>query len=533
MCKEAIMYDPSDLSGEKQSSSHETDSKDLSGQEVSPHSASANQFSLRTLLPSARFLTLNDISFHSVSESAQSSQPGQLAIYRIGEDCPSQIIADATARGAAGILTEQILPSPIPQCVVGDLEVALASITAQIKDRPDRKLLNIGVIGSAGKTTSTLIIASLLRSSGIRTAYWNDLGECDGIVQSTPKEQVASGAPLVNWLSDAVDNHCTASVVEISEELARHGKYDCMQFDMIVVTGSATGSNDFGPLGIQCAMECLTANGVVIAPADDQRALRAVRETGARMVTYGVRKAADITTKLIEQSDGLTTLILSHRDTTAVMETTLCGAAMAANHVAAAMVGLLLDQSLPEIAERLGELTVIPGRGQRLSEPGQPTAVLETGGTVDRITQSLRTHRSMKGQGRMWCIFAISDHLNAEDLAEVGGRLERFSDRSIVTATPASKTKFLSRSHEVLDGVKQCAAFRLVADRSRALDWVLQEASRDDTVVIFTNEANQTAHDQRSDLRKLRRAVEQHWQSRKRRGMIQTTKSSPNLKIFG
>ena len=145
------MYDPSDLSGEKQSSSHETDSKDLSGQEVSPHSASANQFSLRTLLPSARFLTENDISFHSVSESAQSSQPGQLAIYRIGEDCPSQIIADATARGAAGILTEQILPSPIPQCVVGDLEVALASITAQIKDRPDRKLLNIGVIGSAGK----------------------------------------------------------------------------------------------------------------------------------------------------------------------------------------------------------------------------------------------------------------------------------------------------------------------------------------------------------------------------------------------
>ena len=62
------MYDPSDLSGEKQSSSHETDSKDLSGQEVSPHSASANQFSLRTLLPSARFLTENDISFHSVSK---------------------------------------------------------------------------------------------------------------------------------------------------------------------------------------------------------------------------------------------------------------------------------------------------------------------------------------------------------------------------------------------------------------------------------------------------------------------------------
>lgn len=490
--------------------------------------------SLRTLVPAGRFPTEEDIRFNAIAQSPSESGPGQLAVYRIGHDCPSRVVAEATARGAAGILTEQVLPSPIPQCIVGDIEIALATITAEVADRPDRKLLNIAVVGSAGKTSSTLLIASLLRSSGVRTAYWNDLGDCDGIVQSTPKSQVPYGSELVTWLSDAVDNQCTASVIEISEDLARHGKYDSIEFDMIVVTGSATKSDDFGPIGIQCVLECLTSTGVVIAPADDQKAMRAIREAGVRTVTYGVRKAADVTTKLIEQSNGLTTLIVSHRDTSAVMETPLCGAAMAANHAAAAMVGLLLDQPLHAIAERLSQLSVIPGRGQRLSEYDQPTAVLETGGTVDRMTQALRTHRSMKGQGKLWCVFAISNQLGSQELADAGEQMERFADRIVITSTPNNKANFLSRSHEILDGVQKCVGFRLIADRTRAVDWVMLEASANDTVVIFTNEADQTAHQQRTDLRKLRRCVEHNWQARKSQSKLPKTETSgPKLSIFG
>ena len=493
----------------------------------------AASFSLKALLPSGRFLTQQDIRFNAISESAADSSPDQLAVYRIGQDCPSRVVADATARGAAGILTEQVLPSPIPQCIVGDIEIALASIAAEVADRPDRKLLNIAVMGSAGKTTSTLLIASLLRASGIRTAYWNDLGDCDGVVQSTPKSHIPCGSALINWLNEAVENQCAASVIEISEEQARHGKYDAIEFDMIVIAGTTSSADDFGPLGVQCALECLTANGVVVAPADDQSATRVIREAGVRMVSYGVRKAADVTAKIIEQADGLSTLLVSHQETSAVMETQLCGAAMAANHAAAAMVGLLLDQSLPEIAEKLGQLNMVPGRGQRLIEEAQPTVILETGGTVDRLTQSLRTHRSMRGHGKLWCVFAIADDQQNTELAEAGSRMERFSDRIVLTATSSSKSTFMSRSHEVLDGVENSLSYRLVADRIQAVSWALQQASPSDTVVVFTNESNQTPYQQRSDLRQLRRCVEQNWQTRKLGHVGTTNKSKPNLSIFG
>ena len=59
-------------------------------------------------------------------------------------------------------MTEQLLPCPLPQCIVGDMEVTLAEIAAQQTGRPDRQMLTIGVIGSAGKTTTSLLVSALL-----------------------------------------------------------------------------------------------------------------------------------------------------------------------------------------------------------------------------------------------------------------------------------------------------------------------------------------------------------------------------------
>ena len=139
----------------------------------------------------------------------------------------------------------------------------------------------------------------------------------------------------------------------------------------------------------------------------------------------------------------------------------------------------------------------------------------------------------MKAKGKLWCVFAITERFSSQELADGGAALERFADRMVITSTPRAKATFLAKSHEVLDGVQKCAAFRLVADRSRAIDWVLQEASEQDTVVIFTNETKQTAHEQRSDLRRLRFSIEQNWKIRKANETAPPKTTAPNLSIFG
>lgn len=470
--------------------------------------AGSDRSSVASLIPGCRFFCGDDIRFTSLAESPQKAVEGQLVVYRIGEDCPSRLVAEAMARGAAGILTEQLLPCHLPQAIVGDVEIAVAQVTAEQCGHPDRKLLTVGVIGSAGKTSTTLLISTLLRGSGVRTAYQSDLGDSDGVLQSTSRQSLPGGADLVRWLDEACDVDCGAAIIELSDRQARQGQYEAIEFDLLIVTGTAISSDDYGPSGLDCALERLASDGVVITPADDANACRMVRESGAKMLTYGVRKAADVTAKIIDQSGGMTTLLVTHDHTTAVMETSLCGAAMAANHAAATVVGLLIAQPLEQIVERLGQLRSIPGRGQRLERWGHPSVIIDAGGSPERVADTLRTLRAVKSPGSLWCVLAIGSGDSATCLARYGTLLEKFADHIVVTSHRDHKASFLKSSHDVLDGVQKCAAFRLAADPDSAIRWALSEASPRDTIVAITLDSSASAVDARTEIDRLCKFVE-------------------------
>ena len=75
---------------------------------------------------------------------------------------------------------------------------------------------------------------------------------------------------LVHWLAEAKDSQCKAAVIEMSETEARHGNYDAIQFDIIVICAEQQPvQTTIGPSGLQCSLERLADDGVVIASADE------------------------------------------------------------------------------------------------------------------------------------------------------------------------------------------------------------------------------------------------------------------------
>ncbi len=490
------------------------------------------EHSLAKIIPSARFFAADDILFSGVAANSGSVTAGELVVYRIGETCPEQLISEAMARGAAGILTEQLLPSPLPQCIVGDAEFAMATIIAEANGRPDRQMLTIGVTGSAGKTTTTLLLSSLLRSRGVRTAYQTDLGDCDGVVQGTSAESIPSGSELVQWLADVNDANCEANVIELSSDQLRHGQYDAIEFDVLVVTGCDSPNQDFGPSSLHCAIDRLATNGVVIAPADDGKVMGVLQESDVAMVTYGVRNAADVSAKIIDQSGGMTTLMISHEDTSAMMETSLCGAAMAANHAASIMAGLMMKMELHEIVETLSRLREVPGRGQRLESYEHATVIIDQGGDTGRAAGALRTARSLKANGQLWCVLAVDCEDDPNSLAEYGKLLERFANQTIVCSSTGNEG-FLKASHCVLDGVERCSAMRLVSDRRRAISWAVGHAKANDTVLILGGPQTKSAHQQRSEIKKVVQLVEMERQELSEDVLTETIPKAPDgLKIY-
>ena len=377
------------------------------------------------------------------------------------------------ARGASAILTDQLLPCPLPQAIVGDVELAACEVMNALCGRPSEQLMVIGVVGNAGKTTTALMIAGILRGLGVRTAYETDLGSSDGIVQSVDPQSKSRGAALISRMADARDAGCRASVVEFSAETA--AAHAGIAFDLLIVTGSATAATSgieksFGPDPLTIALEHLAQDAVVIVPADHPKLVRRVDDAGCRRLTYGLRRQADLSAKVFDSQPGETTLMVSCGDETAAMETKHCGEAMAMNQLAAIAVAMLLETTLADSVEMVSQLPGIPGRMQRIWGIDSAAVVLDAGGDWTRVATTLRTLRQQRCGGKLWCVMTLEPATSAaaeESLAICGRLIERYSDRVVLTSTDEHKTTFLQTAHCLLDGFREVTVARLVADRQR------------------------------------------------------------------
>jgi UDP-N-acetylmuramoyl-L-alanyl-D-glutamate--2,6-diaminopimelate ligase len=473
---------------------------------------------LSGLLKKVRFFSGSDIEFTSIASSAKTCEPGQLVVYRLGNDCPVELISQALARGAAGILTEQILPAPIPQAIVADTDRALAEIRSKQTDRPDQKLITIGVVGSAGKTITAFLTASVLRDIPCRVAYQTDLGSSDSVVTEAGTAKVTNGASLIDALSDAVDAGAAVSITEMDSAQLRSGAYDEIELDIVVVTGRDAGSNDFGPSPIECAFELVGQGGVLIVPESNQQivsaAHAAAQTQNIEMVTYGVDNAADVSIRTISHEDGTLTAMLRHESRAAVMESFLGQGHFAECLAAAAAVGVVTENPLPQITESLCKLRELPGRFEAIStgdwetDQNNPAVRLDIGGSPERVKFALQAARqellqtpassipmtlpmhaasqsNATKRPQLWCVLAVSETDDADTLMQYGRLLESMPDHCVLTCAEKDKPNFLSMSHGVLDGIQDVAAMRLVADPNRAIQWAHAEASNNDMVLVI------------------------------------------------
>ncbi|HBJ35456.1 MAG TPA: hypothetical protein DDZ51_12045 [Planctomycetaceae bacterium] len=472
-------------------------------------------------MPAAKFFQCQDISVKSIAVEISDSNAGDLVCFQTGKHDPVTFAAMALARGASAILTEQLLPCPLPQAIVGDAVEAVCLISSGLQGNPYQSMLTIGVVGDSGKTSTALMIAGLLKKIGLRTAYETDLGSSDGIVQSTPDVAAACGLALIEKIAEARDAASGAIVIEYSGD--NPGASAGLKLDILVVTGSdsvlhcSSQGNHFGPDALTVALEQTKQDAVVIVPSDHTKWVRRVDDTGLRKVTYGLRRQADVSAKVFEELPGETTLMVTCGDETAVMQTRHCGEPMALNVLAALSVGMLIETPLHQAIAAVCDLPQIPGRMQRLTGFDTAAVVIDAGGSADRLAASLRTlRRQRRNSGKIWCLLTLDatdrkgdyDSTREDMLARMGQVVERFSDRIVLTSTDQSKQVFLKSSHAVLDGFKNVAIARLVADQTKAIQWALAHAEPWDTILVVSGDSEPTAASRRRSVQKIETLVE-------------------------
>lgn len=476
--------------------------------------------SLQRLLPLVRFFQCDDVPVRAMAASVASATAGDLVCFQSGFDDPIAFSAAAMARGASAIVTEQLLPCPLPQAIVGDAEDAAARIAAALHGDPASKLLTIGIAGASGKTSTAVLVAGLLKKLGIRTAYETDLGSSDGVVPSSSDAAPARGVALVERVAEARDAGCAAIVIDLSGP--HPGAGQAVPLDILVITGteagSSAGANDdhFGPDPLTHALDLTRPDTVVVLPSDCPKLARRAADSGLRRLSYGLRRPADVSAQLFDEQPGETTLMVSVGDETAALSSWHSGQAGSLNALAAISVGLLLETPLTEAIDQVASLPMIPGRMQRLAGLGCAAVVIDAAGSPQRLATALRSLRRQRGRGKLWCVMNLqpagdlSGQPSQRDsqLAQSGRLLEALADRVVLTASDQDKPHFLAAAHGVLDGFQQVATARLVADQKRAIRWAIRHAAPEDTVLLITGQQGTTVKDRRRCTDRIERLVE-------------------------
>ncbi len=458
--------------------------------------------SLRQTLPKARFLTSDDIVASSCASDWRACRDGDVFFaLTTADDDGHERAAEAIERGAVAVVAERLLPIEVPQALVPDSRVALARVCQALAGNPSAELRAVGIAGSAGKTVTAMLLASIFEAAGEPVGVMSSLGHSDSIVQQPPTSPTPTAPEFATWLARMQLAECQSAVLEFSHQALAERRTSGIQLDAAILTNihSPAERESTTPHATEKTIARFfrhrKAGGLAILNADDHRCRRVLADLSGACLTYAIHSDADITARVLERHPSEQTFLICAGSDTAPVRTRIIGDPHISNCLAAAATGLASGLDLETIARGLESVQRVPGRMERL-ECGQPVSVIvDAADAPEKLALAIKSIRQVT-RGRVFVVFGPPEDLSAPRRALLGRVIERGAHVAIVTNQKPGKNKLPSSTHDVLDGFERPHSAQLIPNRSAAIEFALDQAGQGDAVLIAGRGADEP-HDDR------------------------------------
>jgi UDP-N-acetylmuramoyl-L-alanyl-D-glutamate--2,6-diaminopimelate ligase len=446
--------------------------------------------SLRQLLPHGLWVGGQDVRFTSCCSEPQRCRPGDLYAALELPGCDGHDHANEAVRhGAVGVIAEHPVPVSVPVCLVPDSREAYGHICQELAGQPSLRLRTVGVTGTHGKTTTSLLIAAVLRATGQRTGVTSSIGYHDGEATALASRTTPPAAELAHWMARMVENRCAHAVLEISSTALAQRQVAGIQLDAAVLTNIRRDHLDYHGSLVNYRrakarlFEHMKPSSAAIINADDPASRLVLRNLHRPAITVGIRAEADVTAEVVECYAGEQTLLLTAGCATAAVQTRMFGDQHAYNCLSAAAVGLLAGLDLTTVARGLESVEQVPGRLEPVVA-GQPFGVyVDCARAPDSLALGLKALRRVT-TGRLICVFGADARRDPALRPLLGRVVERYANVGIITNDNPREEEPLHIVHDILDGYDRPARAHVLPDRAEAIRWALSTARPGDAVLL-------------------------------------------------
>ncbi len=386
------------------------------------------------------------------------------------------------------------LPDDAFVIITSDTRTALAKLSARYFGEPASKLRIIGITGTKGKTTTSLLIHNILLDSGIVSGYIGSngifyRGQRFPTVNTTPESY-----DLHAHMRNMVDAGVTTLVMEVSSQALKMARVHGIRFDICVFTNLAPDHigefehPDFDDYKhCKQSLFCDYGASFVVYNADDEYALSIVGGARCEKASIGLSEKADFAASSITFFRAPANIGVSFEcasgGKTFPVALSFPGEFSVYNALTAIAVCMRLGLSAGVITKTMRHIR-IKGRFETHELPSGATVVIDyahNGVSLKAALAALRAYNPT----RLICLFGSVGGRTKMRRAELGLVASRDADFCILTADNPDKE---SPSAIIGDIASYFTAgtcpYVAIPDRREAIEYALSHAEKGDIILL-------------------------------------------------
>ena len=403
----------------------------------------------------------------------------------------NQFIQEALNKEAVCVITDSNDIEETDRIIkVENARKALTCLASNYYGNPEKHIKTIGITGTNGKTSTTLILKDILEADGKKVIQVGTLGVVPDITNLNLSLTTPDSISLFQILHHAVKEEFDYAVLEVSSHALSQNRVDSIAFDAVGFTNLSLDHLDYHKSlenyfnDKKKLFNLIKDGNNPLVLSDSSYGEDICKDyPNSKKISLKNDQADYFCTAFSINQDGITGTMVSDSCSLEI-NSELKGRYNLENIILASSIALELGVQ-PSIVEKgINNCNYISGRHESISKPGFPDIIVDYGHTPDAYVNILSSLKEIYPNKKIKVLFGAGGNRDQSKRTEMAKAVEQFATECYVVPDNPRFENINDINNDVVKGFSK-DIYTVFDDREKGLLIALEHLDTDDILVIF------------------------------------------------